>query len=142
MDFADRRSEVFPKERVDHLQRRLTAAVTLLERLKVIEGQLPDAPDKQISMTDPDARAMATSGKGTGLVGYNVQTTVDDQHHLIVAHEVRMEGHDRYALAPMTEQGQAVTGPRVDCECVCRSATPWCDAGYECRNLLDLNQST
>jgi hypothetical protein len=110
LDFADRRSEVIPKERVDHLQRRLTAAVTLLERLKVIEDQLPNAPDNQISMTDPDARAMATRGKGTGLVGYNVQSTVDDQHHLIVAHEVTMEGHDRYALAPMTEQGQAATG--------------------------------
>ena len=110
LDYADRRSEVFPKERVDHLQRRLTAAVTLLERLKDIEQKLPHAPDKQISMTDPDSRAMATSGKGTGLVGYNVQTTVDDQHHLIVAHEVTMEGHDRAALASMTAQGKAATG--------------------------------
>lgn len=110
LDFADRRAEVFPKERVDHLQRRLTAAVTLLERLKDIEQKLPQAPDKQISMTDPDSRAMATSGKGTGLVGYNVQTSVDDQHHLIVAHEVTMEGHDRAALASMTEQGKDATG--------------------------------
>jgi len=46
------------------------------------------APDRQISLTDPDARAMATSGKGTGIVGYNVQTAVDTEHHLIVAHEV------------------------------------------------------
>jgi len=44
--------------------------------------------DKQISLTDPDARSMATSGKDTGIVGYNVQIAVDTQHHLIVAHEV------------------------------------------------------
>jgi len=53
------------------------------------------APDKQISLTDPDARSMATSGKDTGLVGYNVQAVVDAQHHLIVAHEVTNIGNDR-----------------------------------------------
>jgi hypothetical protein len=34
------------------------------------------APDQQVSLTDPDARSMATSGKGTGMVGYNVQAVV------------------------------------------------------------------
>ena len=57
------------------------------------------APDEQISLTDPDARSMATSGKGTGMVGYNVQTAVDAKHHLIVAHEVTNVGHDRTQLA-------------------------------------------
>lgn len=83
---------------------------SILVKLKAIEEKLPLMPDNQISMTDPDARAMATRGKGTGLVGYNVQTTVDDQHHMIVAHEVTTEGHDRYALAAMTEQGKEATG--------------------------------
>ena len=50
------------------------------------------APDKQVSLTDPDARSMATSGKGTGMVGYNVQMAVDAEHHLIVAHEVTNVG--------------------------------------------------
>ena len=55
--------------------------------------------DQQISLTDPDARSMATSGRGTGIVGYNVQTAVDAKHHMIVAHEVTNVGHDRDQLA-------------------------------------------
>jgi hypothetical protein len=62
--------------------------------------------DKQISLTDPDARSMATSGKDTGIVGYNVQIAVDTQHHLIVAHEVTNVGTDRHQLANMAEQAR------------------------------------
>jgi hypothetical protein len=42
--------------------------------------------DRQIALTDPDASSMATSGKGIGIVGYNVQIAVDTQQHLILAH--------------------------------------------------------
>ena len=63
-------------------------------------------PDRQVSLTDPDARSMATSGRGTGIVGYNVQTAVDTKHHLIVAHEVTNVGHDRTQLAAMAEQAK------------------------------------
>jgi hypothetical protein len=45
-----------------------------------------EAPDQQLSLTDPDARSMTS--RGTGLVGYNVQSAVDSKHHLIIAHEV------------------------------------------------------
>ena len=50
-------------------------------------------------MTDPDARSMNSAGKGTGTVGYNVQTAVDTKNHMIVAHEVTNVGHDRGQLA-------------------------------------------
>lgn len=69
-----------------------------------------EAPGQQISLTDPDARAMATSGRGTGVVGYNVQTAVDTRHHLIVAHEVTNLGHDRTQLFNMAKQAQEVMG--------------------------------
>jgi hypothetical protein len=62
--------------------------------------------DKQISLTDPDVRSMATSGKDTGIVGYNVQIAVDTQHHLIVAHEVTNVGTDRHHLANMARQAR------------------------------------
>src|ERR1700741_2439612 len=81
-----------------------------MRRLKQIEQQLETAPDGQISMTDPDARSMATSGRGSGMVAYNVQVAVDTKHHLIVAHEVCNEGHDRAQLAPMAKAAREAMG--------------------------------
>lgn len=76
-----------------------------MQALKEMELHLREASDGEVSLTDPDARSMATSGKGTGVVGYNVQTAVDTRNHLIVAHEVTNVGHDRAALATMDETG-------------------------------------
>jgi transposase len=77
-----------------------------MEKLNTVEAELQKTPDKQISLTDPDARSMATSGRGSGMVGYNVQTAVDTKNHLIVAHEVTNVGHDRSQLANMAKQAQ------------------------------------
>ena len=71
---------------------------------------MAQTPDEQISLTDPDARSMATSGRGSGVVGYNVQTAVDAKHHLIVAHEVTNSGHDRAQLTTMAKQAQEAIG--------------------------------
>ena len=70
------------------------------------------APDQQISLTDPDSRSMATSGRGSGVVGYNVQVAVDTEHHLIVTHEVTNVGTDRSQLSHMAkrDQGDAASG--------------------------------
>jgi hypothetical protein len=58
-------------------------------------------PDQQISLTDSDARSMAIGGRGSGVVGYNVQVAVDtEHHHLIVTHEVTNDGTDRSRLSP------------------------------------------
>lgn len=68
-----------------------------------------DAPDKQLSLTDPDARSMKC--RGTGIVGYNVQTAVDTKHHLIVAHEVTNAGIDRRQLAKTAKQEKEAMAP-------------------------------
>ena len=84
-----------------------------MQRLEEIGKQLEQTPDQQISLTDPDARSMATSGRGTGIVGYNVQTAVDTKHHMIVAHEVINAGHDRAQLSPMAQQARNAIGAEV-----------------------------
>jgi hypothetical protein len=76
--------------------------------LAVYEKQMLASPDQQISLTDPDSRSMATSGRGFGVVGYNVQVAVDSERHLIVAHEVTNSGSDRAELAKMALQAKAV----------------------------------
>jgi len=77
-------------------------------KLAVYEKQMLASPDKQISLADPDSRSMATSGRGSGVVGYNVQVAVDTEHHLIVTHEVTNSGSDRAQLANMAKQAKAV----------------------------------
>src|SRR5215470_4858931 len=71
-----------------HLKDKLAKLTSEMERLKAIEKAMLASPDQQISLTDPDSRSMATSGRGSGVVGYNVQVAVDTEHHLIVTHEV------------------------------------------------------
>src|SRR5205807_8572579 len=68
------------------------------------------SPDQQISLTDPDSRSMATSGRGSGVVGYNVQVAVDTGHHLIIAHEVTNIGSDRAQLANIASRAKDVLG--------------------------------
>jgi len=81
-----------------------------MARLKKLEVRLLQAPDRQISLTDPDARCMATSGRGKGIVGYNVQTAVDARHHLIVAHEVTNVSYDRNQLSKMAMLAKQAIG--------------------------------
>jgi transposase len=73
-----------------HLKEKLTKLAGEMEKLKAYEVEMLASPDQQISLTDPDARSMATSGRGSGVVGYNVQVAVETEHHLIIAHEVRI----------------------------------------------------
>ena len=79
-----------------------------LARLKKLEVRMLEAPDKQLSLTDPDARSM--NSRGTGVVGYNVQSAVDAKHHLIVAHDVSKVGSDRRQLAKMAKQAKDILG--------------------------------
>jgi hypothetical protein len=78
-----------------------------MQRLQKLEVQMLATPGQQISLTDPDARSMATSGRGSGMVAYNVQSAVDTRHHLIVAHEVTNSGSDRSQLSAMAKQAKA-----------------------------------
>ena len=93
-----------------HLKEKLAKLASEVQRLEAYEQQMLASPDQQISLTDPDARSMATSGRGSGVVGYNVQTAVDTEYHLIIAHEVTNSGTDRAQLANMGAQAKEVLG--------------------------------
>jgi len=110
LDTADRHEGAVAEAKAGRLKDKIAILKQQMQGLKAMELRLRDAPDQQISLTDPDARSMATSGRGTGIVGYNVQTAVDAKNHLIVAHEVTNVGNDRGQLAMMAEQARAATG--------------------------------
>ena len=113
LDTADRTQA--PAEfqaKAEHLQDKLRTMREQMRRMQGIEQQLKHEPDGQLSLTDPDARSMATSGRGSGIVGYNVQVAVDAKHHLIVAHEVTNSGSDRAQLAPMAAAAREAMGKK------------------------------
>ena len=108
MDTADRQDPGIAEAKTTRLKDKIVALKEQMQKLKVIETALKDEPDQQISLTDPDARSMKT--RGTGIVGYNVQTAVDAKHHLIVAHEVTNDGIDRSQLSSMATQARTAIG--------------------------------
>ena len=109
LDTADRHE---PTEalltKTERLKEKLAKLTEEMVKLATIEAQMLASPDQQVSLTDPDSRSMATSGRGSGVVGYNVQVAVDTEHHLIVAHEVTNRGSDRSQLANMAKQAKAI----------------------------------
>jgi transposase len=109
LDTADRQGEDVAEFRTARLNERLDALRRQMRDLKAMEEAVEAAPDRQISLTYPDARAMASAGKGAGLVGYNLQAAVDTDSHIIVAHEVINLGNDRAQLASMGRQASEAT---------------------------------
>src|SRR5215475_9447047 len=93
-----------------HLKEKLAKLAIEMRKLDAYETEMLASPDQQISLTDPDCRSMATSGRGSGVVGYNVQVAVNTEHHLIIAHEVTNSGTDRAQLANMGCQAKQVLG--------------------------------
>ena len=110
LETADRQDGELAEAKAVRLKEKIAALREQMRDFQALEVQVHAAPDQQISLTDPDARAMATNGKGTGMVGYNVQTAVDAKHHLIVAHEVTNVGHDRSQLSNMAALAKDAMG--------------------------------
>ena len=108
LDTADRQepSEVLAAK-TKRLKEKLAKLGEEMQRLKALGARMLASPDQQISLTDPDSRSMATSGRGSGVVGYNVQVAVDTEHHLIVTHEVTNVGSDRAQLARVAKATKA-----------------------------------
>ena len=110
LDTADRQEGEGADARAGKLRDKIATLRAQMQALRAMEAEVAAAPDGQVSLTDPDARSMATSGRGSGIVGYNVQSVVEAEHHLIVAHDVVMTGSDRQQLAAMSEKAKAAMG--------------------------------
>ena len=105
LDELDKADRSAPPEDTRPLKDKIAALTEEMDRLKKLEVRMLKAPDQQLSLTDPDARSMKY--RGGGMVGYNVQTAVDVDHHLIVSHDVTNVGSDRRHLTRMAQQAKA-----------------------------------
>jgi transposase len=106
LDQLDTADHAEPPKDPRTIEDKIAALKQEMDRLKKFEVRMLEAPDQQLSLTDPDARSMKS--RGSGIVGYNVQTAVDVDSHLIVAHEVTNAGIDRHQLHSMAMQAKAI----------------------------------
>ena len=110
LDRADRQAAVtgvpVPAAQVAELTGRIEALKARMQSLAALETKLVASGENQISLTDPDARAMTSKSHSAYTVGYNVQSAVDTKNHLIVTHEVTNVGIDREQLSAMAEQAR------------------------------------
>jgi transposase len=113
LDRADRDPAMVLPERVSRLQEKVAKIKEQMRKLSDVGRQLQSTKERQISLTDPDTRSMATSRLGSAVVGYNVQAAVDAKHHMIVAHEVTNSVTDRGQLALMAKAAkEAIEHPK------------------------------
>jgi len=108
LDTADRQEPATAQSKSVWLNDKIAAMKSQMATLKEIEAKLIETGETQISLTDPDSRSMMM--RGSGIVGYNVQTAVDAKHHLIVEHEVTNDGSDRDQLSGMAKKARAAIG--------------------------------
>ena len=108
LDTADWREPAIAQSKIVRLNDKIAAMKSQLAMLKEIEVKLIETGETQISLTDPDSRSMMS--RGSGIVGYNVQTAVDAKHHLIVEHEVTNNGSDRDQLSGMAKKARVAIG--------------------------------
>lgn len=104
LDSLDRQEAPVAEAKVTRIDEKIAALKEQMQKMKRLDVELENTPSKQISLTDPDARAMATNARSSGVVGYNVQTAVDAKHSLIVEHEVTNEISDRRLLSTMAKK--------------------------------------
>ncbi len=110
LDRADKEPNDVPEARVQRIGEKIAGLRRQMAFLRQMQSVVEASDGGQVSLTDPDARSMATSGRGTGIVGYNVQIAVDPEHHLVVAHDVVNEGHDRTQLVSMGAKAKEAIG--------------------------------
>src|SRR5947209_4723985 len=107
LDSADRQEASQARAtKIARLKEKIAKLKEEMQRLSGLKARMLATADQQISLTDPDSRSMATSGRGSGVVSYNVQVAVDTEHHLIITHVTNV-GSDRAQLARVAKETKA-----------------------------------
>jgi BMFP domain-containing protein YqiC len=75
LDRADREDSDVTEAEVGRIKEKIAGLRHQMQFLKDMERQVEAAPDQQVWLTDPDARSMAPSGRGTGIVVTGVAAT-------------------------------------------------------------------
>lgn len=99
LDKMDQKADEVVEIQAPVLKDKIASLKDALAQLDAVEAELNESEDKQVSLTDPEARSLRT--RGTGIVGYNVQSAVEPDNHLIIAHEVTNQFNDHSQLSPM-----------------------------------------
>lgn len=110
LDSFDRQEQSVEPAKWQHIDKQIASLKQQMVAAKEMVQRVLASPDQQVSLTDPDARAMGTTARSSGIVGYNVQTAVDTKHHLIVEHDVTNNTSDRRQLARMSIKARDAIG--------------------------------
>ena len=113
MDAADMADASPSQGQVRDLAQKIAALRERQARLETHRKALQESGEAQLSLTDPDARAMH-SGTGVG-VGYNAQIAVDTKHKLIAEQQVHSQVSDLGLLAETARAARTSLGvERID----------------------------
>ena len=108
LDTSDATEQGAGGSRVHNLAEKITAIRERRTRCQEMLAELDRTGEDQISLTDPDRRAMA--GNTRVAVGYNVQIAVDTKHKLIVEQQVTNQVVDMGLLTQTAEPAKEVLG--------------------------------
>jgi transposase len=108
LDQSDAAESTTGGSRVANLAEKIAALRARRMRCQEMLAQLDRTGEEQISLTDPDSRAMAAHTRVA--VGYNVQVAVDTKHKLIVEQQVTNQVVDMGLLTQTAEPAKEVLG--------------------------------
>jgi len=108
LETSDAAEQAAGGSRVKNLAEKITAIRERRTRCQDMLAQLDRTGEDQVSLTDPDSRAMAAHTHVA--VGYNVQVAVDAKHKLIVEQQVTNQVVDMGLLTETAKPAKELLG--------------------------------
>ena len=96
------------KQKKEEIEQQIQKQNTRKENYKIIEKQIKETGEPQVSTSDPESRQMITRNNITE-VAYNVQTTVDSKNNIPVDYKVT-NTNDSKAMGNMLRRAKSILG--------------------------------